>query len=266
VIVGESSRGRRLVGRIDRGADLAGALLDLAASRAVRAAEVRASGALEELELRWFDQRARAWRPRKLFDPVQLVQLHGTIAERPERGGRPILDAYVLVSTAPSERDSGVILHGGQLVRARVYSVEFVVDSFDDLTLRRAPDRSLGLDVLRLAAPVGTAEEVVEAPAAIAPAVAEAPSWADVARASAGGTVEQEPVEDLTEDPVGAGDVIEHPRFGRCVVERIEGDAEFAQVRLRNMRLIRLSLDVLTLVRDGAEPDGARRFRAEVRR
>jgi predicted DNA-binding protein with PD1-like motif len=266
VIVGESSRGRRLVGRIDRGADLAGALLDLASSRAVRAAEVRATGALEELELRWFDQRARAWRPRKLFDPVQLVQLQGTIAERE---GRPILDAQVLVSTAPSDRDSGVVLHGGQLVRARVYSVEFVVDAFDDLTLRRAADRSLGLDVLRLAAPIGAAEAPEapeEAPAPIAPAEAEPPSWADVARASAGGAAEAEPVEDLTEDPVGAGDVIEHPRFGRCVVERIEGDAEFAQVRMRNQRLIRLSLDVLTLVRDGAEPDGARRFRAEVRR
>lgn len=264
VIVGESLRGRRLVGRLERGADLASSLLDLAAQRSVRSAEVRATGLLEELELRWFDQRARAWRPRRLFEPVQLVQLSGTIGER---DGRPILDAQVVVSTAPGERDGAVQLHAGQLVRARVYSVELVLDSFDDLLLRRGPERALGLDVLRQVAPAEGAPPLAPAaPLDPEPDTAEAnpsPTWAQVAAAS---PEPPEPVEDLTEDPVAAGDVIEHPRFGRCVVERIEGDSDFAQVRMRNARLIRLSLDVLTLVRDGVDEGGARRFRAEVRR
>jgi hypothetical protein len=44
-------------------------------------------------------------------------------------------------------------------------------------------------------------------------------------------------------------------------VERIEGEYEFVSARLRNQRLIRLSLDVLTLTFVGAE-DGHNLFRA----
>jgi hypothetical protein len=43
------------------------------------------------------------------------------------------------------------------------------------------------------------------------------------------------------------GDVIDHATFGRCEVERVDGDGEFAIVRLRNKRLVRLNLDVLDL-------------------
>jgi len=72
--------------------------------------------------------------------------------------------------------------------------------------------------------------------------------------------------EDPPEEPsLRPGDSIDHPKFGRCDVERIEGDSEFAQVRLRNGRLVRLSLDVLQLelvTRDGPR----RQFRARTPR
>jgi hypothetical protein len=67
----------------------------------------------------------------------------------------------------------------------------------------------------------------------------------------------------MEEVRVVAGDWIEHPKFGRCQVERVEGDYEFVSVRLRNQRLIRLSLDVLELLPVGEEPGGRRLFRAE---
>jgi hypothetical protein len=67
-----------------------------------------------------------------------------------------------------------------------------------------------------------------------------------------------------TEDVrVVAGDWIEHPKFGKCQVERVEGDYEFVSVRLRNQRLIRLSLDVIELFPVGEEPGGKRLFKAE---
>ena len=61
-------------------------------------------------------------------------------------------------------------------------------------------------------------------------------------------------------------DPAEHPRFGRCEVERIEGAAEYAQVRLKNRRVVRLSLDVLQFQRDGSDGEGHRLFRALVSR
>ncbi|HXU70119.1 MAG TPA: hypothetical protein VN947_12370, partial [Polyangia bacterium] len=57
------------------------------------------------------------------------------------------------------------------------------------------------------------------------------------------------------------GDFIDHPKFGRCAVERVDGDYEFVTARLRNQRLIRLSLDVLTLIFAGQE-NGKNIFRA----
>jgi hypothetical protein len=60
---------------------------------------------------------------------------------------------------------------------------------------------------------------------------------------------------------VRAGDFIDHPKFGRMQVERVDGDYEFVSARLRNQRLIRLSLDVLTLIPAGQQ-DGRNLFRA----
>ena len=60
---------------------------------------------------------------------------------------------------------------------------------------------------------------------------------------------------------IRAGDLIDHPKFGRVQVERVDGDQEYVSARLRNQRLIRLSLEVLQLVPAG-QADGKNLFRA----
>jgi predicted DNA-binding protein with PD1-like motif len=278
VIVAESRRGRRLVGRLDRGVELVAALLDVCRSHGVHSGEVRAFGSVEEVELREFDQRGRAWRaPRRFASAFTIVQLTASLAEH---DGRPHLEATCTLSR---ERDNGIELLGGQLVRARVYAVEFVIEAFDDLLLRRSMDAATGMLLLTEAiASGGGPAPQAEAPAPVIPFEAPprgriaspaalsveeaAPSWSEVAARSA---VQPEPVladEAEPEAPLRAGDVIDHPRFGRCEVERIEGDMEYAQVRLRNARLVRLSLDVLQLVRDGSDAAGHRLYRAQVPR
>jgi uncharacterized protein len=111
----------------------------------------------------------------------------------------------------------------------------------------------------------------------------EEPSWADVAAASeqaqAGGGLERPltPPPSLTPEPeeedepegedeldyveVEPGDYVDHPRFKRCKVARVEGDMEYVQVRLRNGNIVRLSLDIVTLVLVGSE-DGHQVFQA----
>ena len=69
--------------------------------------------------------------------------------------------------------------------------------------------------------------------------------------------------EDGEEDSLGPGDILIHPTFGRVEVMRIEGTYEFAHVRLKNGRLVRLSLDVLKFSAAGSE-DGRRVFKARV--
>ncbi len=59
--------------------------------------------------------------------------------------------------------------------------------------------------------------------------------------------------------PMRVGDIIEHTKFGRCVIERIDANEEFATVRLRNQRIVRLNIDVLNL-RYLHEADGKQVF------
>lgn len=280
MIVAESTRTRRLVGRLDRGADLLAQLVEVCRSHRVRAGELRAVGALEEAVVGEWDQRTRSPRPPRHFDAqFEILSLSGTIAERE---GGPALQAWVSLSR---ERDNGIELIGGRLLGGRVFACEFVIDAFDDLVLTRAVEPATGLMLWDGAA---TPSLAAVPPARVEPAPrAETPppdrpaadkptpmfdppartSWSDVVAASerrveavaAAAAVEALPAG--AEVQVRPGDFIDHPKFGRVQVERVDGDYEFVSARLRNQRLIRLSLEVLTLVHTGQE-NGHNLFRA----
>jgi predicted DNA-binding protein with PD1-like motif len=259
MIVAESRRSRRLVGRLDKGADVIEGLAEVCRVHHVRAGEVRALGSLEQVVVSEYDQRARAYRPQRRFDAqFDLLALHANLSEK---DGKLYVHARVTLSR---ERDNGIELIGGQLVSARAFQLEFVIDAFDDLILRRAPDAATGLSLWReaITIPPAEGESPVEAPDKQAPPPFEAPArteWKDVMKASerhqpAEPEVEPTPEAQPQSDArIGPGDYIDHPKFGRCQVERIEGDYEFVSARLKNQRLIRLSLDVLTLILVGRE-------------
>jgi predicted DNA-binding protein with PD1-like motif len=268
VIVAESRRVRRLVGRLDKGSDVLDGIAEVCRAYQVRAAEVRAIGSLEQVVLCEYDQRARQYRPGRRFDAqFEIVNLSGNVSEKDGK-------LYVHAKTSLSrERDNGIELVGGQLQSGRVFAVEFVMDVFDDLILRRSPDAQTGLQLWREAISLAGEQPAAQAPAD-SPAKPYVPfdapaktSWDDVMAASDARpappppVVADEPALPQEEVRVTAGDLIDHPKFGRCVVERVEGDYEFVSARLRNQRLIRLSLDVLTLVPAG-EDAGKRLFKA----
>ena len=252
---GVSRRGRRIVGRIGRGEQLTQALLTACRELGVRAGEVRVHGALETVEIAAFDQHRKAWKPARTFTGgFELLGLTGTVSER---DGDLALSARVAVMR---ERDNGVEVLGGHLVSARVYAAEYVVDSFDDLILRRGADAATGLVLWTeaISLPEG-------APEPAAPAPSDRPvSWAEVARAApAPAEPRDEEDSDTHRDSLGEGDVLLHPTFGRCEVERIEGSGEFAHVRLKNGRLVRLSLEVVKVSPTGNE-GGRRVFKVRV--
>ncbi len=267
MFVVESRRTRRLVGRLDRGTDVISALTDLCRKQGVRAAEIRAQGTLEDASLVEVDQRNRTVRaPRRFQSALEILHLYGSAAEE---DGKIVVQARVALSR---ERDNGIELLGGQLVSGRIHSLEFVIDVFEDLVLRRDTDSATGIrgwdSATEVSAPTATAP-TWEAPArSVAvdhtPDPEPAPTtWQDVIAAKP----EPDPASTATSDSgeadmLAPGDFIDHPKFGRCRVERIEGDHEFVSARMRNQRLIRLSLDVLALVAVGTE-DGHRVFKPE---
>lgn len=199
------------------------------------AGELRATGAVEDVTVG----------QRRLPDAWDILSLAGTITRADDT---PSLQAWVSLCR---ERMAGAELAGGRLVAARVVRCDFVIDAFDDLPVEKpkpspafeAPARTSWSDVVAASA----ASDRKHEPAPVRPA----PAAADDDDAPGSG------------DPVTVrpGDFIDHPKFGRCAVERVDGDQEFVTARLRNQRLIRLSLEVLTLVPAG-QADGKNLFRA----
>jgi len=272
VLFAESRRGRRIVGKLDRGVELIEAIADVCKKRGVRCGELRGLGSLEAIEVAEYDQREKQWRPPKRFQAAfEICNLTGNISER---GGELVVHAHI---TVMRDRDNGIELIGGHLVRARVFAVELVIEAFDDLLLRRGVDEATGLALWNekyeeaLETPVAEPQAPASAPTPAPPpfearvpnasAMPSAATWADVARASQRKEEEEVAGEDIAQ--IVIGDVLEHPRFGRCTVERIEGEQEFAAVRLEAGRLVRLALDVLRfkLLR---EEDGRRVLQVRV--
>ncbi|MGZ3429147.1 MAG: PCC domain-containing protein, partial [Polyangia bacterium] len=194
MIVAESSRTRRLVGSLDRGADLLVQLVEVCRSHRVQAGALRANGSVEDPVVG----------SRQLPGACELITLNGSI--RATEGGTPTLHVWVTLA-----REGSVELVGGRLGGARVIACDFVIDAFDD-------------------APV-EAKKPAAAPTFEAPART---SWSDVIAASGRRTdsspparpvaapVAAEPETPASSEPVNvrAGDLIDHPKFGRCAVER----------------------------------------------
>jgi len=261
MVLSESRVGRRLVGRLDRGVNLHDAVLAICRERSVRSGELRAVGALESVEVAEYDQAAQSWKPSRTFTGgLEVLSLLGHISEQ---AGKLVV---TLRGTFMRDRDSGIEIVGGTILRARVFALELVLDSFDDLLLRRAQDPATGLPLWSEAVtPAATWSDVAKASAAkpVSPPVPLPPPVNVPVPLPVAADSESVSDSDETDDSLEPGDILHHPTFGRCEVQRIEGNYEFAQVRLRNGRLVRLSLDVLRVARAGTE-GGHRVFKADL--
>ena len=232
-------------------------VLEFCREHGVTAAELRAIGSFETVEVTEYDQAAHAWKAsRKLAGGCEILSLVGNVSER---GHQPVFHAHV---TVMRDTDNGIQVLGGHLVSARVFAVEIVIETFEALVLRRDVDSGTGLALWSSLAEIRASSVspglTTPTPAGSSPT---APTWRDVAAAS------PKPAPPTADEPddglLAPGDILIHPTFGRCDVERIEGGNEFAHVRLKNARLVRLSLEVIKVVTSGVE-QGRRVFRARV--
>jgi predicted DNA-binding protein with PD1-like motif len=252
----ESHRVRRILGRLERGDDLLRGLIAVCETHQIRCAQIQASGFLEEIALTHYDPAGRAMAPPRHFrGALTLLSARGVIGEL---SGHLDLQLQVMVSRLG---DNGIELLGGTCASGRVLTCEVVIEVMEDVLLRRAVDRGLGLPLLSETFSAGpsaadTQPASSEASAALSPAEPATPEPPS-ALPPPGEPEEEDEIEPYRQ--IKAGDLIEHRQFGLCEVQRVSGDEEFVTVRLRNNRLVRLSLDVLDLRYKGDE-DGHQVF------
>lgn len=140
MIVFESHRIRRLLVRIDRAKSLHDELERLAREKGVTTAWVQGVGVLGTVEVDSYDlATGRRREPRRLAGPFEALSISGSIAS---------FDGQLraeLHATLVRESDRGLETVGGHLALAEVIAVDLMIDSLDDLGVRRELDRETGL-------------------------------------------------------------------------------------------------------------------------
>jgi len=136
----QSKVSRRIVGRLDKGVDLAGGLIEVCKKHGVQAGEVRALGALTHLEVTEWDLDSDSYRaPIVRKDPCEILVLYGNFSLKQGE-----LFPHLHISASYFE-DGRTVLIAGHLAKGTVFACEYVIEAFDDLRLERKPDESTGL-------------------------------------------------------------------------------------------------------------------------
>lgn len=283
-----------MVGKVDGGEDLVEVLTELCSNRGVSAGAVRAVGHFDSIELVHFDARSQTYET--LVDgegSFDLVSLDGNVCRLGDEVALRLAAVFNVAGPV------GPQMVGGLLRRARAVGAEFVVESFVDLEMERRLDSESGRLVLdrierRADADVATKADTAESRKTNEQGASEADSslsW-DEAIAEAQQTEERrqdrrkpgastgtrrsdkksdegtkkDPYEDLDLDAplIASGDLLDHPKLGRCRVLDVEDD-QYVRIRLPRGRIRKLALQVLEIEYQGEE-EGKSLFEARVRR
>ncbi|MGB5701283.1 MAG: DUF296 domain-containing protein [Polyangiales bacterium] len=238
----EARASRTILGRVFRGESLQTAFRRLVDEHDLRTAWVSAIGAFEWIDLTEYNQVDRRYEAAHRFERCELLSMQGNLSLR---DGEPFWHLHATVSLREDGRDA---TYGGHVADGVVFALEFRIECFDELELRRADDEATGLqlwaDVDEGAAPdTGVRAAVEPSPAAV--------SWAVAAELSA----RAEPAPEVPK-PV-RGDWIEHQKFGLCKIEGLSGDG-VCIIKLPNGTRKKIKLDAMLVLMP--REDGERRI------
>jgi len=214
----ETRASRHIVGRMLRGSGLQDAFRNLVDEHGLRTAWVNAIGAFEWIELTEYDQTERRYEEAHRFERCELLSMQGNLSER---DSEPFWHLHATVSVREDGRD---VTYGGHVVDGSIFALEFRIDCFDELSLRRANDEATGLQLwTEGAAPAGvTWAMAAEVSARVQPAIAE----------------EHKPEK---------GDWIEHAKFGLCKIEGLSGDG-VCFIKLPDARRKKIKIDAMQVL------------------
>ena len=241
----EASPSRHIVGRVFRGSGLQDAFRALVDEHRLQAAWLSAIGAFEWIELTEYDQDEQRYEQAHRFERCELLAMKGNLSER---DGEPFWHLHATVSLREDGRD---VTYGGHVVDGSVFALEFRIDCFDGLALRRELDDATGLHLwatdLPARAGVASTESAVEPPAAGPSAV----TWAMAAEVSV--RAQPAPREEYKPE---RGDWIDHAKFGLCKIEGLSGDG-VCIIKLPDGRRKKIKIDALQVL--APRSDGDRR-------
>jgi len=238
----ETRASRTIIGRVFRGESVQAALLRLVDEHGLRTGWVSAIGAFEWIDLTEYNQADRRYETAHRVERCELLSMQGNLSIRE---GKPFWHLHATVSLREDGRD---VTYGGHVVDGVVFALEFRIQCFDDLELRRADDEATGLQLW------ANSEAGAASDTGVRPTVEPGPaagSWAMAAELSA----RAEPAAEVPK-PV-RGDWIEHQKFGLCKIEGLSGDG-VCIIKLPDGTRKKIKLDAMRVLMP--RQDGDRRI------
>jgi len=225
MIFTETREGRRFVGEIAPGQPLVASFRALTENYRIASGWFDGTGYVRDAMVRRVLQDGSLGPPERVAGTSLLGSLRVAVSERD--GAPDLVVRVMLVSEI-----SGVV--AGLLEEAVSGSVEFIVQTFDDITLRRYEDYKTGLARwLDVAVHVDAGD----------------PEFVRSGRAA----MEAMPSRllEATEMPqLKVGDSLQHPRLGTCVVTQVV-DQDRISIQMESGQVAQLHLGLLTLTRAG---------------
>jgi predicted DNA-binding protein with PD1-like motif len=137
----EYARGRRVVARLPHGGDLLAEIAAVADAHGMRAAELRAIGALQTARLAFYDQSSHEYGEFLVDAPVELVGLLGNVSRR---DGATAVHAHATLAG----RDGACV--GGHVAPGCViFACELILQELVGEPLERELDEVTGLPLWR---------------------------------------------------------------------------------------------------------------------
>ena len=271
---------RHLILRADAGEMLPGDLARELRDQAVTCGWYRASGVLEEVDLRAYDAGLPGpGAARRVVGPVQVIALEGSVGLA---GGDVSFGMRAILAR---ETDRGMETLAGEIVSARVVALEVLVSAFDDLAVGRSVDPAARVWILGgdgsspAAAAPGVSPRKAPPPPQSQPSPSPGPRWNETVTASeaaqpprvapkppvATGPGSAMPARivrpDRPQEEDGivpeAGDLVDHFAFGRCEVLKSDGDRLHLKVG-KDSRIREIALEMLRVT--PIENEGAQRI------
>lgn len=261
MIITQTQKRRTFVGAADDGSDLIEVIKGICVDNTIFCGTFSVVGYLSDVKTRRLDSSHA-----RFLDPVSHT---GTFHAIAVSGNISLADRQTIVHChALGALDLGggrAEIISGELVSARVVSIEFTLDTMDDIRLYRSSDPRTGLDPWRhvefgegpLKAPDDRIIPLLEPHTA--PPAPPAPPTA--AKAAAFAPDEPSTAHELE---ISDGDILNHPTLGRCEIVSTS-DEERLSIRLESGRVVELHLGLIELA--PVRREGSKRvYKATIKR
>jgi uncharacterized protein len=133
---------KTLIGRLEMHDDVIGRLNALAEQYEMKAAEIRAMGAVTDLAVTEWDTEKKVYLdPVRREDLAEVLLLYGNLSLK---DGKPFWHLHISAAYIDGAKTIPI---AGHLVAARVFALEFVINIFDGPDLIRTFDENTGLSL-----------------------------------------------------------------------------------------------------------------------